>query len=889
MNWFVQIFRRRHIYDDLAEEMREHLEERTEQMMRLEGVTRAQAALTARKAFGNKAVIEQRSREVWQWPTLESIWSDLRFALRQLRKSPVFSLTIVLLLGLGIGSVTAVFSLVDAVLLRPVPYPDPSSLVIPWNTPPAGVDNGGFTEYPWSPIQYHALMQETKPFRYLGAFVGGSFNLTGLGDPAMLEGASVTWGFFPALGVQPEVGRFFTPEEDSPGHEREVILSDALWRNRFHADPSLLNHIVHLNGAAYTVVGIMPSGFGFPRANEMPGDFTFAAETELWVPMALPAVTAPFTSSELAFVGRLQPGMTLAQAQAGMDLFAEHMDLQRPASKGWNRSHITPLQKQVAGDSGKPLLLILSAVALVLLIVCFNVAGLVLTRSLARQREFTVRAALGAGRLRVLRQLLTESLLLAFAGGAAGMGIAMAGVQLVKVLGPRSLPRLQEADADLRIFAFAFVITLVTGILFGLAPALGAARTNLVESLKEGGQKLGTGTSHPRLRSALVVTQISLALMLVVASGLLVRTFYQLLASDGGFRAEHVLTFQLSLPSTQYPDREAIARFYQRALPGLRSIAGVESAGVTEAVPMGGPTEAGVMRVVGRTYRKGDPPPIVNYTVISPGLFTALGTPILRGRDVLDSDLLSAPPVTIVNRALAHQYWPHEDAIGKRVLVPSQKVPATIIGIVADIKHSSLREVPGPEMFEPYTQDVWPSLALMQVVLRTKAAPDTVIKAARQTIHQIDPGVPVAKVSTLATLTGAAMAGERFSMMLVGCFGLLAVLLAAVGIYGVISYSVAQRTREIGIRVALGAQRGQIFGLIIRHGLGLSVLGILIGLAAALGMGRLLTTFLYGVTATDPLTFVSVSLFLGVIAAGASFLPARRAASIDPVEALRTE
>ena len=889
MNWLPRVFRRRTVYDDLAEEMREHLEERTEQIMRVEGVTRAEAALAAKKAFGNKTVIEQRSREVWQWPMLESICGDLRFAIRQMRKAPGFALTIVLLLGLGIGSATAVFSLVDAVLLRPVPYPDPSSLVIPWNTPPAGVNIGGFTEYPWSPIHYHALMQEAEPFRYLGAFVGANFNLTGLGDPAMLEGASVTWGFFPALGVQPEQGRFFTREEDSPGHEREVILSDALWRSRFHADASLLNHAIHLNGAAYTVIGIMPRGFGFPRANEMPGDFSFASETELWVPMALPAVTAPFTSSELAFVGRLQPGIALAQAQRGMDLFAEQMDRQWPASKGWNRSFIVPLQKQVAGDSAKPLLLILSAVTLVLLIVCFNVAGLLLTRSLTRQREFTVRAALGAGRARVLRQLLTESLLLATAGGTVGIGIAVAGVRLAKALGPVSLPRLQEATTDLRAFAFASFITLVTGILFGLAPALGAARTCLVESLKQGGQKTGAGSSQGRLRSALVVTQIALALTLVVAFGLLLRTFHRLLASDGGFRPEQVLTFQVSLPSTQYPTREAIASFYQRALPGIRSIAGVETAGITEAVPMGGPTEAGVMRIVGRTYRKGDPPPIVNYTVISPGLFSALGTPILRGRDFLDSDQLAAPAVTIVNRALAHQYWPHEDPIGKQVLVPSQKVPATIVGVVADIKHSSPRELPGAEMFEPYTQNVWPSLALMQVVIRTKAAPDTVIAGARKAIGQIDPGVPVAKVSPLATLTSTAVAGERFSMLLVGAFGLLAVFLAAVGIYGVISYSVAQRAREIGVRVALGAQRGQVFGLIIRHGLRLSALGIGIGLGAAFAVGRLLASFLYDVTATDPLTIVSVCLFIAVIAVGASLLPARRAASISPVEALRAE
>jgi putative ABC transport system permease protein len=572
-----------------------------------------------------------------------------------------------------------------------------------------------------------------------------------------------------------------------------------------------------------------------------------------------------------------------------MNLFAERMDRELPVAKGWSRSRVTPLQRQVAGDSRKPLLLMLGAVALVLLIVCFNVAGLLLTRSFARQREFTVRAALGAGRLRVLRQLLTESLLLAFAGAVAGAGIAAASIHLVQVFGPKTVPRLHEAGVDLRVFAFAFAITLATGILFGLAPALVAARTDLVESLKESGQKSATGAAHPRLRNALVVAQVALALMLIVASGLLIRTFHQLLASDAGFRPDHVLAFELSLPSTKYPDREVIARFYQQVLPLLRAVPGVESAGITEAIPMGGATEAGVMRIVGRPLRKGERPPIVNYTVISPGLFSALGTPLLRGRDVLDSDVLSAPPVTVVNRALARQYWPNEDPVGKQVLVPSQRVPATIVGIVADIKHSSLREVPGPEMLEPYTQNVWPSLALMQVVVRTRSEPAAVIEDARKVIGQIDAGVPLAKVSTLATLTSTAMAGERFSMFLVSAFGILAALLAAVGLYGVISYSVAQRTREIGIRVALGAQRGDVFRMIVRHGLGLSGLGILIGSVAALGMGRILTSFLYGVSAADPLTFVSVSVILAAVAAGASFFPAHRAASINPVEALRTE
>ena|SRR6185312_5707340 len=886
MNWFHRIWRRR-LYDDLGEELRLHVEEKTEQLMRTENLSRAEAEQAARRAFGNVTLVEQRSRETWQWPAMESITADIRFALRQMRRSPGFSVAVVLLLALGIGATTAVFSLVDAILLKPVPYPEPASIVLPWNTPPAGVTIGGFDKFPWSPIHFHAFEQETKTFRFLGAFQGANFNLTDAGDPAMLEGAQVSWAFFPALGVSPALGRAFTREEDTPGKEREVVLGDALWRSRFHADPAILNQVVHLNGMAYTVVGIMPRGFDFPRANEMPGDFTFAAKTQLWVPLALPAVTPRFTSSELAFVARLQPGLSAVQAQKAMDLLAERMDREHPEMKGWSRSLVTPLQRQVAGDTGKPLLLILSAVGLVMLIVCFNVAGLLLTRSIAREREFTLRAALGAGPSRVLRQVLTESLLLAMAGGIGAAVVAFAGIALVKTFGPADVPRLQDAAVNAHVFAFACVITLLTGIFFGITPALGAGRVNLVASLREGGQKSGTATSHPRLRGALVVSQIAMALALVVASGLLMRSFYQLLASDSGFRPDHVLTFELSLPGTQYPNRAALASFYQKALPLLRAIPGVESAGVTESVPLSGATEATVAVIVGRPLKKGERPPIVDYTIISPGLFSALGTPLLQGRDVLDSDILSAPAVTVINRAMARRYWPNENPIGKQVLVPSQRVPATIIGVVADVKHSSMREVPGPGMFEPYTQEVWPSMQLMHVVLRTKADPDTATGAARQIIHDLDAGVPLADVSTLTDITQRSMAANRFSMLVVGFFGVLALVLAAVGIYGIIAYSASQRTREIAIRIALGAQRGNVFGMVLGQGLRLALVGVLFGVLTTLLVGRVLAGSLYGVTASDPLTLSCVALLITVVAVAASFLPARRAAATAPMEALR--
>jgi predicted permease len=886
MNWIHRIFRRS-LYADLSEEFREHIAERTEQLMHTESLSRLEAEQAARRAFGNVTLMEERSREIWQWPVLESFIADLRFALRQMRKSPAFSLAVILLLGLGIGATTAVFSVLDTVLLKPVPYPDPESLVLPWNIPPPGVNIGDFDKFPWSPIHFHALEQETRTFRYLGAFQSADFNLTGTGDPEMLEGAQVSWGFFPALGVSPVIGRSFSHEEDTPGHELEVVLSDRLWRTRFHADPSILNRVIHLNSLPYTVVGVMPRGFGFPRANEMPKDFTFAAETELWVPIALPAVTPRFTPSQLAIVARLQSGVTVGQAQEAMNLFAQRMDHEHPQMKGWSRSIVTPLQRQVAGDTQRPLLLIFSAVGVVLLIVCFNVAGLLLTSSIARQREFTLRAALGAGPVRVLRQVLTESLLLAAAGGVLGSVIAAGGVMLVKVFGPPGLPRLQEAGTDPRVLVFVSVITLLTGILFGLAPALGARRVNCAESLREGGQKSGSAATHPRLRAVLVISQIALALALVMAAGLLVRTFYKLLASDSGFLADHVLTFELSLPGTRYPDREALAHFYQQALPRLNSISGVEVAGFTDTVPMSGAPESGVARIVGRPLGKGERPPIVNYAIISPGLFSALGTPLLQGRDVLDSDLLSTPPVTVINRAMAHRYWPDENPIGKQVLVPSQRVPATIVGIVADLKYSSPREVPGPEMFEPYTQDVWPSMSVMHVVLRTRGDPAAVTRSARAVIYDLDPGIPLAEVSTLTAITQSSMATDRFSMLVVGFFGGLALILAAVGIYGVIAYSASQRTHEIAIRIALGAQRRNVFGMVLGHGLRLAGLGILFGVFAALCVGRMLAGLLYGVKAADPVIFAAATLLITGVALAASFLPARRAAATAPIHALR--
>jgi putative ABC transport system permease protein len=738
-------------------------------------------------------------------------------------------------------------------------------------------------------MQFHAMEQETKTFRSLGAFQGDSFNLSGVGEPVHLEGMRVSSGFFPALGVSPALGRIFTAEEDQPGREREVLLSDTLWRGQFHSDPEVVGRTIDLNGAPYNVLGVMPRGFAFPHANEMPQTFDFPRAAELWVPAAIPAITPPYTPSELAVVGRLQDGVSVPQAQAAMDLFSSHMDRAMPVAKGWFNSRVIPLERQVAGDTQRPLLLILAAVGGVLLIVCFNLASLLLIRSIGRQREFSVRAALGAGRHRILRQLLTESLLLSFAGGIVGLLLGVGCVFLVKHFGPTTIPRLQEAGLDLRIFGFAVVITLLTSITIGLVPAIGAARINLVESLKEGGQKAGSGSSHSLLRNTLVVLQVALSLVLVITSGLLARTFYHLLSVDGGFLTENVLTFELSLPAAQYPDRQHIMQFYQQALPRLRGVAGVQSASITEAVPMGGAPESTAIYIVGHPPASRNDVPIVNYTMVSPDFFATLGTPLERGRDFLDSDIATAQAVTVINRAMARRFWPKENPIGKQVLVPAQHHPLTIVGVVADIKHSSLREDPSPEVFVPYTQDAWPSLAIMQVVIRSHDAPESVIGGARSAIQSIDPRLPLAKVTTLSALSDSALSRERFSMLLLGFFGVFSLFLAAVGIYGVMSYSVSHRSREIGIRMALGATRGSVFSATLNHGVRLTVMGIGLGIGAALMAGRALTSFLYGVKSYDPFTFIVVSVVLALVALVAGLFPAYRAASIQPMRALRSE
>jgi predicted permease len=815
---------------------------------------------------------------------------DLRYALRQLCKKPGFTTVAILTLALGMGSSTAVFSIVNTILLKPLPYAQAERIVIPWRIAPPGT-NLGAEEYPWGERDFRSFSQGSKTFQELGAFKSDGFNLTGSGEPALLEGLRASAGFFPALGVAPSLGRIFTPKEDVAGNEHEVILSDQFWRERFGGDRSILGRGVELNGYAYTVIGVMPPGFTFPQANEMPVVLDFPREPQLWVPLAVPVAPAN-GPSELVVIGRLKPGITIAQAQADWDITGKQLENQ-PGGKGWYNSRLTPLARQVAGDTRRPLLLLLGAVGVVLLIACSNVANLLLARSVDRRKEFTVRAALGAGRGRIISQLLTESLVLAAAGAALGLLVGDASIHFVKAFGPPSIPRLHEVGLDMRVLAFVFGSTLTTGVLFGLAPAFGAATVDLLESLKAGGQRLAGSASSPQIRNAILVSQVTLAMVLVIAAGLLVRTFDRMLHADAGFDPTRVLTFELSLPKSKYSDVDSMVALYRAACLRLQSLPGVEAAGLVSTVPMGLAPDASSIRIPGRDAANDREKPYVNYSFSSPGYFRAVRTPVLQGRDFLESDGADSEKVTIINQTMANKFWAGGGAIGKQVGVASLRWPTrTIVGIVADEKRHSLRDESEPEMFVPYTQNeikIWPSMQTMQFALRAKSDPASLTGSVRELMHSLDPDLPLAKVSLLTTLVDNSLAQQRFSMLLLTGFGVLALLLSAVGMYGVISYSVTQRTREIGIRMALGAGRGSVFAMVVGQGSRLAGLGIALGLATALVVTRMMASLLYGIRATDPLTFAVVSVLLAGVALLACYIPARHATKVDPMVALRDE
>jgi putative ABC transport system permease protein len=805
---------------------------------------------------------------------MQTIWQDLRFGVRSLAKSPGFALVAILTLALGIGANSAIFSVVNAVLLKPLPYPDSEQLVRVWETfPPAG----------WGSVSVPNLKdwrEQNTVFTELAAYSFRSFNLAGADSPERISGATVSANFFTAVGVAPQLGRTFQAGEDKAGAGRVVIISDQLWRRNFAADPSIVGREIKVGGEGMTVVGVMPPKFEFP-----------SPLVEMWAPLIF-TPTQETSRGNHAFltVARLRPDVTLGQAIEQMKTIAKRLEDQYPQQQAGRSVLIRPIKEELVQGSRQALWMLLGAVGFVLLIACANVANLLLARAAGRRKEFAVRAALGAGRGRLISQFITESLLLSGTGGLLGLAIGKWGVDLLLIWAANFLPRSSEVGLDGRVIIFTLAVSVLTGVLFGLAPALRVSRGDLYEDLKEGG-RAGEGPRHGRLRQVLVVAEIALALVLLAGAGLLLRSFWQLQKLDTGMRTDGVMTLRLSLPEAKYGTSATIVSFYQQLLERVGTIPGVETAGLINMLPLLQSGFNGGINVVGRPQFGPNESPLVEYRAASPNYFRALGIPLVSGRYFSDGDRAEAAPIVIINQTLARALFPSEEAIGKQLTSGVISNTATIVGVVGDVRQSGLTTPPRPELYLSYAQ-AGSMIQTANLVVRASGDPQTVtnlVGAIRGAVREVDPAQPIFGLRTMDEVLSLAVAGQQLNMLLLGLFAALAVVLAGVGIYGVMSYTVSQSTREIGVRLALGAQGGDIVKLIVGQGAVLTGIGIVIGLGASVALAQLITTLLYGVSASDPLTYGAMVVLLGGISLLACYLPARRATRVDPIIALRSE
>lgn len=796
---------------------------------------------------------------------------DFRYGLRMLWKSPAFTLVAVLALALGIGANTSIFSVVNAVLLRPLPFAKPDRLVMVWeHSPRTGKTNVA------NPINFLEWRARNHSFERIAALVQVPFNLSGDGEPEQVQGMLVSDGYFEILGAQAMLGRTFTPEEDGRGHDRVVILSQGLWQRRYGSDPKILGRAITVNNGTLTVVGVMPSGFRFPDT-----------KAELWSPMAIDRAPAMRTGRYLWTVARLKPGASIGSAQADMDVIAKELERERPDFDAKWGITVVSLREQAVGEVRPALLILLGSVGFVLLIACANVANLMLIRAGARGREIAIRASLGAARWRIVRQLLVESLTLAAAGGTLGLMIAVWLTDALVAAMPESISiyNVTAVSLDRNVLLFTLALSVLTGVLFGVAPALGASRVDLHDALKEGAR--GSGGGRSGLRSALVVVEVALSVVLLIGAGLLIRSFLRLAAVSPGFEPEKTLTMRMTLFGSAYRTDQKVVDFTQQILERVRRLPQVRAAGTIHFLPLSGLLSATGFWVDGRpTPQHGDEPVAVTL-VITPGYFSAMGVPLIRGRTFTERDRDGAPLTVIVNQALARKYFPNENPVGRRLFIQwGRKTPYEIVGVVGDVRHRGLEREPEPTLF---LSDFQEPNGLVSLVVRTAGDPMQVAATIEKEIHSVDPVLPISEVRTMDYYLSSSVSKPRFNTLLLGSFAGLALLLAAIGIFGVISYSVAQRTHEIGIRVALGASGGSVVSMVLRQGLFLTLAGVALGLAGAFALTRLLATLLFGVTATDPITFAAVAVVLGAVALVSSYIPARRATKVDPTVALRYE
>jgi predicted permease len=874
MNWIRQLFSRRRLYRDLSEEIQEHLEEKIDELV-AGGMSREDATHAARRDFGNVTLLEERSREVWQWPSIGNFAMDVRFALRMLHKNPGFTCVAVLTLALGIGATTAIFSIIDAVLLHPAPYVEPTQLVEINEKNPQEESNavsvGDFTDW----------QAQNEVFQGMAAYQQWEFHtMTKAGEPDEVWISPVSANLFQLLGTSAVVGRTFLADE-----RQVAVLGYEYWRSHFSSDSTIIGKTLDLDGKSYTVVGVAPADFDFPKPN-----------TQMWLPLTFNAADKNnHEDHRLSVIARLKAGITLHQAQAELDTLAYRLAIEYPKTDGGWSAPVKPFRNQeIEGVLRAAIFALLGAVVFVLMIVCANVASMLLARNAARQREMAIRSTLGAGRSRLVRQLLVESLMLAALASLVGVALAFWGVDLIVSLVPKynlfQTQALHRIAINFPVLGFTLALSLLTGIVVGLLPALRVSSLILNESLKERGRSLATGARRSKLQRVLVVSEVALAMVLLIGAGLMIETFQHLKTAPTGFNPDHVLTVRIPLMNYKYSPGAQSANFYRQLLQRIEAIPGVKSAGMANNLPFTGFNTANEIPLPGSSRRGPGGTIILASRSVSPGYFHAMEIPLKEGREFTPADSESdAPCVRIINEAMALRYWHGQDAVGKPLDGACPKdAPALIVGVVADSKQSTVDSQAEPEMYEPYAQHPFASF-LVTFVVRTASNPLDLAAAVRNAVWEVDHDQPVIQMRTMENVISESIWRQHFSASVLGIFAAIALLLAAVGIYGVLSYSVSQRTHEIGIRTALGATRRNILQVVVGEGLFLTLLGVGSGIVAALGLTRLLASLLYGVRPGDPLTFVGLSFLLTGAVLVAVYIPARRATRVDPMVALRYE
>jgi putative ABC transport system permease protein len=873
------LFGRQKLDADLDDELRAHIDLAVEENVR-RGMSAEAARTAALREFGGMTQTRESYRVQRGLPMFETLAHDLRFGLRQLAKSPAFALTAILTLALGIGATTAIFSVVKAVLLAPLPYKDAARIVAVWTANPARGDEPLSS----SPGDFAIWKQRSGVFEDLAPSFDSEPTLTGQGAPQLLVGYAVSANYLRILGVQPKLGRLYTDQEDVPNGPKVAVLSDHLWRTKFNSDPGIVNKAITLDGSAYTVLAVMPRGFDYP------------SNVEVWTPSGIaPSAYDDFNNAYVRILGRLRPGITLAQAQKTLNDVEAQVAAAHPQSDSGNRVVLVPLREQLDGDIRMPLLILMGAVGLVLLIACANTAGLALARNAERQKEIAVRLALGATRRRLLCQFVTESLLLAATGGAGGIVLALAGTHFLLELFPNevanlNIPKVTEIPMDRGVFLFALGLTLLTAFLFGIIPVLKGMRTEAAEAMKDASRGSTTTRRSNRSRSAVVVSEVALSLMLLTGAGLVVASFQKVVNADLGFQPNHVLSLQVFLPPDRYPSTDPAKRrqFETEVEKRLNALPGARAVGSINFLPLSGFWGTTDFLLRGQAPPKQGEAPKADNRIVTPGYLRAMAIPLLRGRNFTDADRGGGLQVAMINQTMARQFFNGKDPLGEKLNLGTPDKPDwwQIVGVTGDVKAFGQDQPTHADIYRPFDQIPFPLIAF---TLRTETDPAAMLKSAEQALWAVDPGLPVLKAIPMETLASQTLAVRRASSALISAFAVLALVLACIGIYGVMAYAATQRRQEIGVRMALGAQRGDVVRMMMGLGTRLTLMGVGIGLVGAFALTRLMASLLFQVNAMNPTIFAIAAMVLVAVAMAASYLPSRRAASIDPIKALRTE